>query len=199
MKIITLKSNPKVYSCFSYFIRGDWNTLSDINTLIDVGTDGSIIPEIMEIYTGVGKRRVEQVIITHEHFDHFGGIKPIIKEFNPNIYAYNKLTPNTTKVYDNMDIKIGDRDAIILCTPGHSNDSICIYCEEEETLFSGDTPLFIKAPGGTYFEYFIDVLKRLTKLKIKNIYPGHDEPILGNAQDIIKFSMRNVLKSKFIR
>ena len=37
--------------------------MSDVNTLIDTGPDGFIYDELQTISTGVGKSRVEQIII----------------------------------------------------------------------------------------------------------------------------------------
>jgi glyoxylase-like metal-dependent hydrolase (beta-lactamase superfamily II) len=193
-----LKKNPNQYSCNVYFVRGNWNAISDVNTLIDVGVDSFILSEIETLSTGVGKKRVEQVILTHEHFDHTSGLKHIIKAYNPPVIAFSHIDGVTSQAKDGMEVKIGDREALIIHTPGHSNDSICIYCEAEHTLFSGDTPLFIKSSGGTYSAQFLEIVERLSKLKIKNIYSGHDEPILGNADHIINESLKNIRKSKII-
>lgn len=198
MKVSLLKKNPLVYSCNAYLVRGNWNAIDDVNTLIDVGTNDYIYDELQTISTGVGKRRVEQIILTHEHFDHAGGCKFINEIYKPKVIAFSQLECVTQQAYNYMPVKIGDRDAIILHTPGHSNDSICVYCEEEQVLFSGDTPLNIKTPGGTYIPKFVDVLEHLVKLKIKTIYSGHDEPITENANKIIRYTLDNVLKSKII-
>ncbi len=198
MKVTLLKKDPKVYSANVYLVRGNWNAISDVNTLIDTGTNGFVIDEIETISTGVGKRRVEQVILTHEHFDHAGGLSKIKELYNPTVYAYTKLTGVDVKVRDRMKLKIGDREAIILHTPGHSNDSICIYCEEEEVLFSGDTPLNIKTPGGTYNQNYVDALEMITRLNIKTIYSGHDNPMTTNVKEILLNTLRNVRKSKIV-
>ena len=72
-----------------------------------------------------------------------------------------------------------DTDFVVLHTPGHSQGSICLYSEEREMLFSGDTLLF-KTVGRT------DVvgadIKKMTK-SIRSIlfelppetriFPGH--------------------------
>ena len=198
MKVTHLKKNPIVYSCNVYLVRGNWNAISDVNTLIDVGTDGFIYDELQTISTGVGKRRVEQIILTHEHFDHAGGLKQIADIYKPKVIAYSLLENVNTHAKDGMRLKIGDRDAQIIYTPGHSNDSICIYCEEEKTLFSGDTPLNIKTPGGSYLKSYVEVLERLSLLPIENIYSGHDNPVFDHAKDMIKFTLENVRKSKII-
>ncbi len=198
MKVTCLKKNPNLYSCNVYLVRGNWNAISDVNTLIDVGTDGFVYDELQTISTGVGKRRVEQIILTHEHFDHAGGLKKIAEAYKPKIIAHTQLEYVNTQVKDGMIIKIGDRDAQIFYTPGHSNDSICIYCEEEKTLFSGDTPLNIKTPGGSYLKSYVDVLEKLSLLPIEKIFSGHDAPVTEYAKDMIKFTLENVRKSKLI-
>ncbi len=198
MRIIQLKSNPKVYSCNVYLVRGDWNTLSDVNTLIDTGADGYIIDEISSISTGAGKTPVEQVVLTHEHFDHTGGLGPIKEKYNPKVYSYAIINGTSIKVHDNMELKIGDTTARILYTPGHSHDSICVYFDEGHILFSGDTTLNIRSTGGSYDRHFVEVLERLSKLKIKSIYPGHEYPYHEGIQSMINNSLENVLKSKII-
>jgi glyoxylase-like metal-dependent hydrolase (beta-lactamase superfamily II) len=197
MIVTTLKKNPGVYTSNVYHVRGDWNALSDVNTLIDVGADSFILEEINNLSTGVGKRRVELVIITHEHFDHTAGLQSIITEFKPEVLAYsNQLKGVTRKLKDGMKVKIADREAEIIYTPGHSNDSICIYCMQERVLFSGDTPLNIKTPGGSYTNEFVEVLRRLIKLDIRTIYSGHDTPLDNTNNQILNYTLKNVLKSR---
>lgn len=198
MKVTILKNNPAVYSCKVYFVQGTWNAIADVNTLIDVGTDDFIINEISELYTGVGKRRVELVILTHEHFDHAAGLKYIAPLYKPYVVAYSKLPFVDEIAYDGMRLKVGDRTAEILHTPGHSNDSICIYIPEERILFSGDTMLCIKTPGGSYTKEYVEVLERLVKMDIDTIYPGHDQPITNNVKDTLEFTLHNVRKSKIL-
>jgi glyoxylase-like metal-dependent hydrolase (beta-lactamase superfamily II) len=199
MRVTLIKKNPKVYSCNVYFVRGNWNAIDDVNTLVDVGTNEFVLNEIAAMEsTGVGKRKIEQIILTHEHFDHAGGLKFILKQFKPDVIAYSKIPGVTRKAYDNMHIKIGDRFCRILHTPGHSHDSICIYCEEDKILFSGDTALNIKTPGGSYSSEYVEALKRLAELKVESIYSGHDDPILTNGWKIIDYTLHNVLKSKII-
>jgi glyoxylase-like metal-dependent hydrolase (beta-lactamase superfamily II) len=199
IRVNLLKSNPKVYSCYSYLIRGEWNTLSDVNTLIDVGTDGSIIEEINQISTGVGKKKIEQIILTHEHFDHVGGLSKV-KEFynNPVVYGFNKIQGVDKKLSDGMKIKIGDEEAEIIHTPGHSQDSVCIYFNKSNVLFSGDTVLFIKSKGGSYSIEYIQMIERFMKYNLKTIYSGHDLPVTENINKHLAFSLSNIKESELI-
>ena len=195
MKVVCLKGNRLHYTCNAYLVLGSWNTLGDVNTLIDVGVDGSVIAEIEKTSTGVGKRPVEQVVITHEHFDHAGGVKEMKSWCHAKIYAYKKFPGVDEVLKDGQTLRLGDRDFEVIHTPGHSSDSICLYCKEEGTLFSGDTPLRIIAEGGSYSDGFMDALERISEYDIRTIYSGHDNPIRERAKDIVRTTLMNAKNS----
>jgi len=196
MKVINLSINKKVYTCNVYLVLGDWKRLDDVNTLVDVGRDSSIIDIINNIGTGIGKKKIEQVFLTHNHYDHVSLISVIKEMFNPVIYSFcSSLKGIDVIVKDGDKYKIGDRMFEIIYSPGHSQDSICLYCKEEKVLFAGDTPLLIQTVGGTYEEDFVDTLKKISYLDIKTIYPGHGESITENCNEKIEISLENVRKS----
>ncbi len=198
MKVALLK-NPHTYSGYFFYIRGTWNAIPDVNTLIDTGTNDFVLSAIEDINAGVGKRKVDLVILTHEHFDHAGGLKYVVEKYNPEVIACKKLPFVTQTTYDGMKVKMGDVMAEILHTPGHSNDSICIYSEETESIFVGDFAYNIKSPGGSYGVDFVEALEKLCSLKISTLYSGHDEPLTENASDILKQTYYNVIHSKIIK
>lgn len=199
MKITLLKKDPKVYCANVYFIQGDWNTLDDVNSLIDVGTNDFVLNEIDNLASGVGKKKISNVILTHEHFDHAGALQSIIKQYSPDrIFGRGTVKGITDFAEDGMKIRIADEIAEILFTPGHSNDSICIYFEKSKVIFSGDTPLNIKSTGGSYNMVFLEALYRLKNLDIQSIYSGHDEPILVSAKELIEKTYINVKNSNVV-
>jgi glyoxylase-like metal-dependent hydrolase (beta-lactamase superfamily II) len=199
MRVTLLKKNPNTYSCNVYYVRGNWNAIDDVNTMIDVGTNEYALNEVSKMEsTGVGKRKIEQIILTHEHFDHAGGLKFILQKYKPDVIAYSKIPGVTRKAYNNMHIKVGDQFCRLIHTPGHSHDSICVYCEEEKVLFSGDTALNIKTPGGSYSKEYVDALIGLSELKVETIFSGHDDPVFINGWKLIENTLNNVLKSKVI-
>lgn len=195
MKVICLRGNSKIYCCNAYLVLGSWNRLEDVNTLVDVGTDGYVINEIETVSTGVGKKPVEQVILTHGHFDHAGGLAALIERYHPRVYAFTRIMGVNNLVADGQTLRLGDRDFEIIHTPGHSSDSICLYCAEERVLFSGDTPLKIKTPGGSYQSEFVSSLEKITYRKIDTIYFGHDNPVTEGAGEIIRNTLMIVKKS----
>src|SRR5471030_2840358 len=127
MKIFNLTENSEVYTSNVYLITGNFNALSDVNTLIDVGRDEKVTEKIYTMATGVGKKKIEQVILTHIHYDHSSMLLNIKKEFNPLVYAYSSNFENVDKVLKDGDIlKIGDRQFEVIHVTVHSNDSICL-------------------------------------------------------------------------
>jgi hydroxyacylglutathione hydrolase len=68
-------------------------------------------------------------------------------------------------------------------TPGHTHDSICFYNRHEKTLISGDTILNLTGCGelNTFCcdgDAIKESFKKLSRLSIRHIYPGHGEPLL---------------------
>jgi glyoxylase-like metal-dependent hydrolase (beta-lactamase superfamily II) len=142
---------------------------------------------------------VDKIVITHNHFDHIGGAAFLKKEYNAKVYAKIKsgdLIDYTLN--DNDVIKLAEREFLVIHTPGHSDDSICLYNEDEQVLFSGDTTLQIRDFTGSYTPEYIDTLNKLSKLKIKTIYPGHGNPITENPEKMIKSTIANVIKSDIV-
>ena len=192
MKILNLTEGSRLYTCNVYLVTGSWNTMNDTNTLIDAGMDGDVIQQINQAATGVGKHKVEQVILTHSHYDHAGMVKRIKETFKAKIMAFSPSYPEAdTMLQDGDQIKAGDRIFEVIHMPGHSADSICLYNPEDRVLFAGDSPLVIKTKEGTYEDGFIRVLSRIAALKIDTIYFGHGQPLTVNCQKVLNRSLQN--------
>lgn len=144
---------------------------------------------------GIGKMAIEQIILTHSHYDHVGGLAAILRQFNPVLYSWLAVPGRHEKTCDEMHITVGDQAAIILHTPGHSDDSICIYIPSIGVLFSGDTIFRISDNEGTYSFAYKKTLEKLAKLNIQTIYPGHGAPITSDAIGFIKNCLEHVNNS----
>lgn len=192
MKVHLLRSPGAVYSCNSYLVLGDWNRLEDVNALVDVGTDGSVIGSIASIWTGVGKKAVERVVLTHSHFDHAGGLLKIRRAFNPEVCAHTMIEGVGRRLTVGEVVRLGDEEFEVIYVPEHSSDSVCLFSSRSGVLFSGDTPLMIGPPGRTCDEDFVMFLESLVHRGVATIYSGHDRPVLGNARLVIEESLQNV-------
>lgn len=114
----------------------------------------------------IGDNKVLGAIITHNHFDHVGAINNFDK-----IYDYNSLFEGINN--------IGKFSFEVINTPGHTNDSICIYFKDCNAMFVGD---FIFKDGvgrtdlGGNYSDLINSIKKISKYsKDITIYPGHGE------------------------
>lgn len=187
MKILNLTEDSKLYTSNVYLGTGNWNTMSDMNTLIDVGRDPSVIEKIYKASTGVGKHKVEQIILTHSHYDHTGILNMVKKEFNSVVLAYSKSLDGVDIILNGGEmIRIGDLLFEVIYAPGHSNDSICLYNGEEKILFAGDSPIVVNSADGKYEDAFITIIEKLVKLPIETIYLGHGNPISGKCNEVLK-------------
>lgn len=196
-----------------YLIKGDRIAL------IDTGTGFYSDHLIKKVRDEIGASDLEYVILTHEHFDHCGGVKSLKEFFSPQICIhkngaeviekgmkwsaefFNAIQPAVDvdlKLKDGMQIDLGEMLLEIIYTPGHSRGSICIYEKESKSLFSGDTVFANGGVGRTDFyggskAELINSIKRLRKLNVENLYPGHGEVVEGNAEMHIEMAEKNSL------
>lgn len=192
MKIINLTESSKLYTSNVFLVMGSWNAIDDVNTLIDVGSDEGIIGEIENINTGLGKKKIDQVILTHSHSDHTS-LLPVIKQsFSPYVCAFNSHLKGIDHVLRDGDIlKIGDKQFEVFHITAHSNDSICLFCEDESVLFAGDTSFPIENYELTNENS--RVISRLQKKNITKVYYGHgpDHDYTGKKFQLIKDKKEN--------
>lgn len=196
MRIENLSKGSTIYTANVYLVRGDWNALDGVNTLVDVGRDPDILKKMMDISYGLGKKKIDQVILTHSHYDH-ATILPMIKElFNPVVYAYSPYLKGVDIILKTGEnIKIGDKSFEIIHTPLHSSDSICLYCQENGIFFVGDTPVRISTSDEIYPESYYEMLKKIFSKNIQEIYPGHGDPIIEGCKEIFNGSLINIEKA----
>ena len=193
MKIVNLAENSSMYTSNAWLVTGDWRALEDRTTLIDAGTDPLVVQRIKDSDPGLGKRKLDQMILTHNHYDHTGNVTALKDLFQPTVLAWSASRIDVDRqVVDGERIRIGERNFEIIHMPGHSQDSILLFDEEEGVLFSGDSPLVIRSDGGQYETGFVQVLERLTRLPIRIMYPGHGKPLEGNCRKILEQSLRHV-------
>ena len=128
---------------------------------------------------------ITQILNTHEHGDHTGGNKGMVKATGAKVIAH----ANAKGRIPNMDRGVGAGDVITvgktvdlecLDTPGHTMSHICLLSKTDQpALFSGDT-LFNAGAGNCHngghpnelYETFANQLEKLPEDTL--IYPGHD-------------------------
>ena len=177
MRIVNLTQSSDTYTSNSYLVTGTWNTLDDVNTLVDVGRDPHVIESIGKIRNGAGQKKVAQVILTHSHYDHVSNLPLIREAFVPVVCAFSPwLEGADRRLQDGQTLKLGDKMFEVIHSPGHSSDSI-------------------QSVGGNYEDEFIQALENICRKDVRAIFPGHGPPQFGDCNGLIKTTLRNVKES----
>lgn len=151
-----------------------------------------------------GIRPLSQILLTHVHQDHIGGVGDLEGVFpEAPVYKYpwpekDAEIPYAIKPITDEMVFLGEGYTLrSLYTPGHALDHICFYLEEEQALFSGDNILgmgttVIPSEGGSLKAYMAS-LERLKGLDLKRIYPAHG-PMIENPKEKIEEYIAHRLK-----
>lgn len=202
------------YDSNIYVITGEKPSIIDCGTGLHHNYIAKQIKEILD------PKKIVNIVLTHEHFDHCGGVKKIHDltgrkaKIISHIDAAEKIEkgessfarmlggnmpkmPIDSIVKDNDMLKLGDKKFKVLHTPGHTRGGICLYNKEDATLFSGDT-VFAHGSFGRYdfpggdVKKLYESIKKISELKIVNLYPGHETAVEGDAQTHVKKSLENI-------
>ena len=194
--------------------------LGEETTIIDCGT-GLYNSEVnSNIKNIVDPENIKQIILTHEHYDHCGGVKDIfnltgkkakvISHFNASekiekgesqfakmLGGVMPKMPIDIKLNDGEEIQIGDEKFQVLHTPGHTPGCICLYHAFSKSLISGDT-VFSNGSFGRYdfpggnLQQLKNSINRLAGLDVENLYPGHESFIEGGGNSHLSLSLKNI-------
>jgi len=145
------------------------------SVVIDPSWDLELVLETIER----NDLKVKYIINTHHHFDHTIGNDAMVNHTKSKILQHESSTlKNDVRISDGEKITFGKSELIVIHTPGHSKDSICLVGDGK--IFSGDT-LFvgncgrIDLPGGSAKELYHSLFDILYKLDDNLVlYPGHN-------------------------
>ncbi|KAL1923549.1 uncharacterized protein VTP21DRAFT_8529 [Calcarisporiella thermophila] len=122
---------------------------------------------------------VDQVLLSHWHRDHIGGMKDVDTLGSSSFYKYPSVEHDRdievrfTPIQDGQTFKTEGVTLRAVHTPGHTDDHCCFFLEEEEALFTGDCVL---GQGTAVFEdlsKYMESLQRMVSLGPKRLYPAH--------------------------
>ena len=189
---------------------------SERTALIDTGTGFAVDATIDSLKKHLGGRKLDIVILTHRHYDHVGGLRGIIREFSPVLYAGpedaaplregDSESTLGTKFGGSIDpmevidfcegdrIDLGGHVLRSIYTPGHTIGSICVLDEVTGSLFSGDT-VFVDGVGNTTHptgseKMLIESLKKIDDMQFNGLYPGHGPMVTKDGHRFVEKGLR---------
>lgn len=158
---------------------------------------------------GVSFSDVTDIVLTHSHIDHIGGVVAILEESDPAIHLHKseaeminsgnmdltlsshfgvKLPPiRIDKMLEEGDtVRFGEVSLEVLHTPGHSLGCVCMFEKSLSLMFTGDTMFPGASFGRVDFptgspEDLVASLKRLSEIDFEIALPGHMYPIKHDA------------------
>jgi glyoxylase-like metal-dependent hydrolase (beta-lactamase superfamily II) len=153
--------------------------------LADTSTNDAIVvdapAESAQVVAAANGLNVRQIIVTHRHRDHWGGIDELVAGIDAPVYTHElDREPYAQYVKGTLDdgeeVEIGNLKLQVIHTPGHTQGHICLRIGEH--LLSGDT-LFPGGPGRTQTPELLaqeigSITSRLYSLpETLAVYPGH--------------------------
>ena len=125
------------------------------------------------------KLEVKFAVATHHHSDHVATLWQLARTLDSKVVAHRSSpVAHDLDVDDGDVLRLGEREVRVLHTPGHTEDSICVF--DGKNLFTGDT-LFVgncgrtDLVGGSPRKMFKSLHSIILKLPPKTVvYPGHD-------------------------
>ncbi|MCK9378099.1 MAG: MBL fold metallo-hydrolase [Syntrophobacterales bacterium] len=183
--------------------------LNEGRALIDAGNMFGMLHELSQEFD---LSLLEQLFITHCHFDHVGGMGELFDWCNPKVYAHMDTLPyiNFRNVpFMKIMEKAGRLDQVVMLrggerlqagplqlevipTPGHTKGDVCYYEPERRILFSGDTVFASSATENMLadsdkmlgsMDQQVASLARLVPYPVDFLLPGHGMPAFADGSD----------------
>lgn len=140
----------------SYVVAGGGGSL-----VIDPGADDETHLEVLARTATADGISARGILLTHDHPDHSDGAQALAARLGAPILAMSKRFADEL-ITDDQRLMIGDVDVHVIHTPGHSEDSVCVWLPEHRTLLTGDTVL--GARTATIMGDLGDLFRSLTRL-----------------------------------
>jgi len=185
----------------TYLLEGSRPTLVDAG----IGSPG----HIEALAAALGDRPLERVLVTHGHFDHASGV-PALRARWPGLDACKFVVDDDPEpaawspLKDGQVVSAGDRTLVVVHTPGHARDHVCLWDADERSLYAGDmvaigTTIMVPAGRGGGMRAYLQSLQRMQALQPARIYPGHGPVIERPSELLAEFIEHRLMREAQVR
>jgi len=142
------------------------------------------LPVLENALDRAGCQGIQEIVVTHAHHDHIGGVASVLRRFGP-LKVSKKPWPGADEKFgveidaieDGALIRTENATLRAIHTPGHAPDHLSFMIEEERALISGDNILgvgtaVIPLDTGDLLDYMRS-LERVLAEAPGRIYPAH--------------------------
>jgi ribonuclease/clavin/mitogillin len=185
--------------------------------LVDTGEGQAAFPETLaEGMAQAGCSRIAQIIITHWHHDHLGGVPSVLHLCKSASTAAAAAPPPVRKFMPAADeelfggegsidpysimprgefVPLADGEIVqtegarlrVVYTPGHANDHVCLVLEEEGSMFTADNVLGTGTSVFKDLHAYLSSLRKMAEEKPERLYPGHGPCVENGEQRIVQY------------
>lgn len=189
-------------NCYFYI-----DEVSNAGFIIDPGAQAGVILDAVRR----NGWKIEKILLTHGHFDHFGAAELLREKLVAPIYIYPAdapyladtrlnlsagspypiTVPHYEELYDGEVIRLKENSGFslkVIHTPGHTPGSVTYYSAGENAAFVGDLlyehgPGLTHFPGGNRHELEDSIVNKILTLPGDTILlSGHSSPITVNQE-----------------
>lgn len=150
----------------------------------------------LEAIAAAAPQGLADLLVTHAHSDHINGA-PAIHERWPAARLSKHPWPVRDKdlpfarLDDGAIVPTAEGDLVVVHTPGHAPDHLCLWHEASRTLFAGDmlqhgTTIFIPASHEGSLVDYLRSLERMRALKPARAFPAHG-PVIDDPLALIDY------------
>ena len=196
--------------------EGNWTYLvtGRVPTIIDAGVGlAAHVEAIAAVLDGIG-RRLQQVVVTHDHRDHSSGTVALLARWpearclkwqslihRTEVLCHKRGDVPWIALQDGETIDAGDERLVVVHTPGHAPDHICLWHEGTRTLFGGDLLVeggTVVVPGGRggNLRQYLASLNRVAALEPLIVLPAHGEVISAPAALIEQYGAHRAVRER---
>lgn len=186
--------------------------------LIDTGTQPDASDLLADINkTGYKPSDIENIVITHVHPDHVGGLATLKELSNARVAAHEieakfisqretYTGPPGAEYHKHAGTNVDDllkdgqvyEGLLVIFTPGHTPGHISLYDKEADLLIAGDALRHDKDglnPMPDHINFDVpqhhNSVRKLAKTKFNSIIVGHGDPVQSNGSAMLD----NLIKS----